>query len=80
VRDEGQLHAQLLQQCFPHLNARAPQGNPPLLHTFQFSGEYSLLLFTVGLIFFDHFMEKRVRRDLHKLITIKKSLEKIKDD
>jgi hypothetical protein len=30
----------------------------------RYSGQYNLLIFTFGLIYFDHYLESRIRRDL----------------
>ena len=46
----------------------------------RYSGEYNILLICLGFIYFDHFLEKRIRRDLQRLLTIKRSVDKLKDD
>lgn len=30
----------------------------------RYSGQYNLLIFTFGIIYFDHYLEQRIRRDL----------------
>ncbi len=34
----------------------------------------------LGVIYFDHFLERRIRRDLQRLLTIKRSVDKLKED
>lgn len=46
----------------------------------RYSGEYNIILGTLLAIYIDHFLEKRIRRDLQRLLTIKRSVEKIKEE
>eukprot|EP00347_Sterkiella_histriomuscorum_P012086 403369945 len=46
----------------------------------RYSGEYNILLFTVGIIYLDHFLEKKIRRDLEKLIQVKRQMERLQEE
>jgi hypothetical protein len=46
----------------------------------RYSGEYNLLMFTLGIIYFDHYLENRIRRDMHRVLSIHRTFEKIGRD
>ncbi|CDW75055.1 wd domaincontaining protein [Stylonychia lemnae] len=46
----------------------------------RYSGEYNILIFTFGLIYFDHYLENKIRRDLQRLITLKRQVERLKEE
>jgi hypothetical protein len=37
-------------------------------------------LVALGVIYFDHFLERRIRRDLQRLLAMKRQLDKIKEE
>ena len=43
----------------------------------RYSGEYNLLIFVVGLMWFDHYLENKIRRELNKVIRVQKSFDKL---
>ena len=43
----------------------------------RYSGQYNLLIFTFGIIYFDHYLESRIRRDLQRVLAMHRTLEKI---
>ena len=51
-----------------------------LLFDLQYSGEYNLLIVTLCLICFDHYMERRVMKDLQRVVHISRTLANISDD
>lgn len=46
----------------------------------QYSGEYNLLAFTVALIWFDHFLETKMLKDLQRLVTTSQTLYSVRRD
>jgi hypothetical protein len=46
----------------------------------RYSGEYNLLLFTLGLIYFDHHLELRIRKDITRVVNMQRTLEKLRKD
>lgn len=46
----------------------------------RYSGEYNLLLFVLGLIYFDNHLQNRIRRDLTRVLVMHRTFEKIRTD
>jgi hypothetical protein len=46
----------------------------------RYSGQYNLLFFTLSLIYFDHYLDSKIRKDLSKLVQTRNTLEKIQAD
>jgi hypothetical protein len=44
----------------------------------RYSGQYNLLFCTVGLIWYDHYLDKKIKREVVKLAHTTSTLEKIK--
>lgn len=46
----------------------------------RYSGEYNLLLMTLALVCFDHYMERRVMKDLQRVVNMSRTLASISSD
>jgi len=46
----------------------------------RYSGEYNLLIFTLAIIYFDHYLENRIRRDMQRVLQMHRTFEKIGRD
>lgn len=46
----------------------------------RYSGQYNLLIFTLGLIWYDQSLDKKIKKDVIKLAQTNNTLEKIKQD
>jgi hypothetical protein len=46
----------------------------------RYSGQYNLLIFAVAVIYFDHHLENRIRKDLGRVIQMQRTLQKIQAD
>ena len=40
----------------------------------RYSGEYSMMAFVLGLIWFDHHLELRIRKDMNRVILMHRTL------
>lgn len=43
----------------------------------RYSGQYNLLFLTLSLIYFDHYLDTKIRHDLSKLVQTRNTLERI---
>jgi hypothetical protein len=46
----------------------------------RYSGEYNLLIFTLSLIYFDHHLELRIRKDMSRVLNMQRTLDKLRKD
>jgi len=46
----------------------------------RYSGEYNLLLATLAFVCFDHYLERRVMKELQRVVTLSRTLTTISDD
>jgi hypothetical protein len=46
----------------------------------RYSGQYNLLIFAMGVIYLDHHLETRIRKDLERCVKMQRTLSKIKQD
>ena len=46
----------------------------------RYSGQYNLLIVALGLIYYDHCLEQRIRRDLQRTLKMHRTLRTIKSD
>ena len=46
----------------------------------RYSGEYNIMALVVGILYFDHYLENKIRRDLQKMIRVQASFEQLEDE
>lgn len=46
----------------------------------RYSGEYNILVATLGLVCFDHYMERRVMKELQRVVNLTRTLTAISND
>ena len=44
----------------------------------RYSGEYNMLFVVFGVLYFDHYLERKIRRELQQLIKVQKSFAMLK--